>query len=110
VPNENSVCVVKAPTRRAVLQGWRTPPADMPARDTPIGEMFAKLATEPTIENFLMFIQLAYAFGFPSDARESALKAVQSLRNEIAVTPPDHAQAVLDRPAGNGTAVICPTC
>ena len=63
VPNENSVCVVKAPTRRAVLQGWRTPPADMPARDTPIGEMFAKLATEPTIENFLMFIQLAYAFG-----------------------------------------------
>lgn len=75
-PNENSVCVVKAPTRRAVLQGWRTPPADMPARDTPIGEMFAKLATEPTIENFLMFIQFAYAFGFPSDARQSALKAI----------------------------------
>jgi hypothetical protein len=76
VPNENSVCVVKAPTRRAVLQGWRTPPADMPARDTPIGEMFAKLATEPTIENFLMFVQFAYAFGFPSDARQSALKAI----------------------------------
>ena len=81
----------------------------MPARDTPIGEMFAKLATEPTIENFLMFIQLAYAFGFPSDARESALKAVQSPRNEIAVTPPDHAQAVLDRRRETETAVICPT-
>jgi hypothetical protein len=58
--------------------------------------MFTKLATEPTVENFLMFIQLTYALGFPPDARGSVLKAVQSLRNEIAATPPDHAQAALD--------------
>jgi hypothetical protein len=85
-----------AHTFPAVLQGWRAPPADMPGSDTPVGEMFAKLATESTIENFLMFIQLTYAFGFPATARASVLKAVQSLRNEIAVTPPDHAQAALD--------------
>jgi hypothetical protein len=85
-----------AHTFPAVLQGWRAPSADMPASDTPVGEMFAKLATEPTVENFLMFIQLTYAFGFPPDARESALKVVQSLRNEIAATPADFAQAALD--------------
>lgn len=85
-----------AHTFPAVLQGWRAPPAHMPADNTPVGEMFAKLATEPTVDNFLMFIQLAYSFGFPTDARESALKAVQSLRTEITVTPPDHAQAALD--------------
>jgi hypothetical protein len=85
-----------AHTFPAILQGWRTPPADMPASDTPIGEMFAKLAAEPTIENFLMFIQLTYTFGFPPDAREAVLKAVQSLRNGIAATPADHAQAALD--------------
>jgi hypothetical protein len=85
-----------ANTFPAVLQGWRAPVADMPASSTPIGEMFVNLAVEPTVENFLMFIPLAYAFGFPPDARESVLKVVQALRNEIAVAPPDHAQAALD--------------
>jgi hypothetical protein len=80
----------------AVLQGWRAPPVEMPAEDTPVGEMFAAFATEPTVDNFLRFIQLAYSYGFPIAARESTLKAVQSLRTEIAVTPADDAQAALD--------------
>jgi hypothetical protein len=80
----------------AVLQGWSAPPADMPSADTPVGELYAELAREPTVEKFLIFTPLVYAFGFHPDARASALKVVQSLRAEIAATPPLHAQAGMD--------------
>jgi hypothetical protein len=80
----------------AIAQGWKAPPIDMPPADTPIGEMFTELAQEPTVEKFLKFIQLTYTFGFPVEARESALLVVQLLRTELATTPVDCAQAALD--------------
>ncbi|SIO40296.1 hypothetical protein SAMN05443247_04894 [Bradyrhizobium erythrophlei] len=80
----------------AMLQGWRAPSSDLPPADTPVGEMFAEFEQEPTVEKFLQFIQLVYAFGFPSDARASVLKAVAALRSELATTDPDFAQAALD--------------
>jgi hypothetical protein len=58
--------------------------------------LYERLAQEPTVENFLPFIEVVYAFGFHPDARESILKVVQSLRREIATTRPDYAQAALD--------------
>lgn len=80
----------------AMLQGGLVAPIERPAADTPVGEMYEKLRREPTIENFLTFMQVVYAFGFHPDARESALKVVQSLRSEDATAPPEYAQAALD--------------
>jgi hypothetical protein len=80
----------------AMLQGGLVTPVEMPPADTPVGEMYEKLRREPTVENFLAFMQVVYVFGFHPDARESALKVVQSLRTEIAATPPGYAQAALD--------------
>jgi hypothetical protein len=80
----------------AMLQGGLVTPIEMPPADTPVGEMYEKLRREPTVENFLAFMQVVYAFGFHPDARESALKVVQSLRTEIAGTLPEYAQAALD--------------
>ncbi len=69
---------------------------EMPAAATPVGEMFEELAQKPTVENFLQFIQLVYAYGFPVEARDSVLGAIQSLRTEIATIPSKFAQAALD--------------
>jgi hypothetical protein len=80
----------------AMLQGGLVTPIEMPPADTPVGEMYEKLRREPTVENFLAFMQVVYAFGFHPHARESALKVVQSLRTEIAGTLPEYAQAALD--------------
>jgi len=79
-----------------MLQGGLVTPVEMPPVDTPVGEMYERLRREPTVENFLAFMQVVYVFGFHPDARESALKVVQSLRTEIAVTPPEYTQAALD--------------
>jgi hypothetical protein len=80
----------------AMLQGGLVTQVEKPPADTPVGKMYENLAREPTVENFLPFIQVVYAFGFHSDARESLLRVVESLRTEIANTQPAFAQAVLD--------------
>lgn len=85
-----------AHTFPAIPQGEWTPPPDMPLPETPLAEMFTKLAADPSVDNFLMYIQLAYAYGFPVEARESVLKVIQSLRSQIATTEPGHAQAALE--------------
>jgi hypothetical protein len=79
----------------SLLQGRRAKPAEMPSTDAPISEIFIEFAAKPTIENFLMFFQFTYAFGFPPEARESVLTAVQSLRTEMASTPPELVQGAL---------------
>jgi hypothetical protein len=75
----------------AVLQGWQAH-VDMPPADSPIGELFKKFADEPIIQTFLRFTPFTYA----PDAHKSALKTIQSLRSEIAVTLRDDAQAALE--------------
>jgi hypothetical protein len=84
-----------AQTFPSVLQGW-VPSAEKPADDTDVGRMYADFAREPTLENFIYFTPLVFAFGFMADARQSVLKVVQSLRSSLATTPPDFAQAALD--------------
>ena len=80
----------------AMLQGGLLTPIEKPPADTTIGKMYEKLAHDPTVENFLPFMPVVYAFGFHSDARESALRVVQTLQMEIAYAQPEIAQAVLD--------------
>ena len=80
----------------AILQGGVTAPIEKPPAGTPAAEMYERLSREPTVENFLTFIQLVYMFGFHPDAREAVLKVVQSLRTETSQTPPEYPQAVLD--------------
>jgi hypothetical protein len=80
----------------AMLQGGVNTSVEKPAEGTPVAEIYERLCRGPTVENFLIFIPLVYAFGFHPDAREAALKIVQSLRTETSTTPPEHAQAVLD--------------
>jgi hypothetical protein len=80
----------------AMLQGGMVTPIEKPPADTTAGKMYEKLAHEPTAENFLPFMPVVYAFGFHSDARESAVRVVQSLQMEIAYAQPEIAQAVLD--------------
>lgn len=77
------------------LQGGRAKPTEMPPPDTPVGEMFAGLAANPTVDTFLTFLQFAYAFGFPPAARQSALSAILALRAEIANTNPAFAHGAL---------------
>src|SRR5664279_1512092 len=79
-----------------MLQGGLVTPIEKPLASTPAGKMYEKLAQEPTIENFLVLMPVVYAFGFQPDARESALKVVQSLRTDIAAVQPEFTQAVLD--------------
>jgi hypothetical protein len=79
----------------SLLQGGRTKPAEMPPPDAPVSEMFVEFAAKPSVENFLMFLQLANAFGFPPAARQSVLSAIQSLRVEIASTNPVLVQGAL---------------
>ncbi|WIG52197.1 MAG: hypothetical protein OJF48_003115 [Afipia sp.] len=85
-----------AHTFPAVTQGGWVPPPEMPSPETPFAEMFAKLAADPSVDNFLTYIQLAYVYGFPTEARESVLKVIQSLRSQITTTEPGHAQAALE--------------
>jgi hypothetical protein len=85
-----------AHTFPGLLQGSSASLTEMPAAATPVGEMFEELAQKPTVENFLQFIQLVYAYGFPCEARDSVLGAIQSLRTEIATIPSEFAQAALD--------------
>jgi hypothetical protein len=80
----------------AMLQGGLLAPIEKPPTDTTVGKMYEKLAHDPTVENFLPFMPVVYAFGFHSEARESALRVVQSLQMEIASAQPEIAQAVLD--------------
>jgi hypothetical protein len=61
----------------------------------PVGEIFVEFAAKPSVENFLMFLQFANAFGFPPAARQSVLSAIQSLRAEIADTNPVLVQGAL---------------
>jgi hypothetical protein len=79
-----------------MLQGGVSTSVEKPAEGTPAAEMYERLSREPTVENFLIFIPLVYVFGFHPDAREAALKVVQSLRTETSPTPPEYARAVLD--------------
>lgn len=80
----------------AMLQGGVSTSVEKPAEGTPAAEMYERLSREPTVENFLILIPLVYVFGFHPDAREAALKVVQSLRTETSPTPPEYARAVLD--------------
>jgi hypothetical protein len=79
----------------SLLQGWRAKPTEMPPPDVPVGEIFVEFAAKPSVENFLMFLQFANAFGFPPAARQSVLSAIQSLRAEIADTNPVLVQGAL---------------
>jgi hypothetical protein len=79
----------------SLLQGRRAKPADMPPSDAPVSESFEEFAAKPTVENFLMFHQFTYAFGFPPDARDDVLKAIHSLRSEMASTSSEFAQGAL---------------
>jgi hypothetical protein len=79
----------------SLLQGWRAKPTEMPPPDMPVGEIFVEFAAKPSVENFLMFLQFANAFGFPPAARQSVLSAIQSLRAEIADTNPVLVQGAL---------------
>jgi len=72
----------------SLLQGRRLNPPDMPALDAPINEVFQAFLEKPTVDNFLMFYQLAHAIGFPLELRASALSAIQALRKEIATRDP----------------------
>jgi hypothetical protein len=80
----------------AVLQGRATAPVEKPLDGTPAAEIYERLLQEPTVESFLISMQLAHVMGLHRDAREAALKVVQSLRTEESPTPPDLAQAVLE--------------
>ena len=77
------------------LQGRRVPLAEMPPSDAPAAKSFVEFAAQPTVENFLMFMQFAYAFGYPPAARDPVLKAIRTLRSEMASTPPELAEAAL---------------
>jgi len=79
----------------SVLQGGRRNPIEILSADAPTIEKFAEFADKPTVENFLMFLQFANAFGFPSAARQSVLSAIESLRSEIAATNPILVQGAL---------------
>jgi hypothetical protein len=95
---ESSVLKDAPPLARtfpSILQGW-VPPAEKPAEDTDVGRMYAEFAREPTLENFLYFTPIVFAYGFATDAREPVLKVVQALRANVATTPPEFAQAALD--------------
>ncbi len=95
---ESSVLKDAPPLARtfpSVLQGW-VPLVEKPPEDTDIGRMYADFAREPTLENFLYFTPIVFAFGFASDTREPVLKVVQALRVNLATTPPEFAQATLD--------------
>ena len=84
-----------AQTFPGVLQGW-TPTAEKPPSDTDVGQMYEDLAREPTVENFIYFTPIVFSFGFSRDAHGAVIKVVQSLRENLATTPPEFAQAVLD--------------
>lgn len=84
-----------AQTFPGVLQGW-TPTAEMPPSDTDVGQMYEEFAREPTIDNFIYFTPIVFSFGFSPDGHAAVLKVIQSLRANLATTPPDFAQAVLD--------------
>jgi hypothetical protein len=84
-----------ARTFPSVLQGW-VPLAEKPPEDTDVGRMYAEFAREPTVENFLYFAPIVFAYGFATDAREPVLKVVRALRANLATTPPEFAQAALD--------------
>ncbi|WP_316225199.1 MULTISPECIES: hypothetical protein [unclassified Bradyrhizobium] len=95
---ESSVLKDAPPLARtfpSVLQGW-VPLAEKPPEDTDIGQMYANFAREPTLENFLYFTPIVFAFGFAGDTREPVLKVVQALRANLATTSPEFAQAALD--------------
>lgn len=80
----------------SLLQGRRLDPPDMPKADAPIYEIFAEFLAKPNVDTFLMFFQLAQAFGLPVALRESALAAIQALRTEIAKTDPLLARGALE--------------
>lgn len=80
----------------ALLQGWRAPSADLPSANSPVGELFAEFEQNPTVDKFLEFIQLVYTFGHPPVARAPVLKAMESLRSQLATITPTNAQAAID--------------
>ncbi|MBR0899104.1 hypothetical protein JQ616_29480 [Bradyrhizobium tropiciagri] len=80
----------------ALLQGWRAPSADLPAANTPVGELFVEFEQNPTVKKFLEFIQLVYTFGHPPVARVPVLKAMESLRSQLMSIEPAYAQAAID--------------
>jgi len=84
-----------AQTFPSILQGWM-PSAEKPPGDTDVGQMYEDFAREPTVEKFLYFIPIVFAFGFARDAHNAVLKVIQLLRANLATTPPELAQAVLD--------------
>jgi hypothetical protein len=55
-----------------------------------------RLCREPTLDGFVYFTPIVFGFGFAPDAGQAVLKVVQSLRANLATTPPELAQAVLD--------------
>jgi hypothetical protein len=80
----------------SLLQGRRQDPPEMPKHDAPIYGIFAEFVDKPSVETFLMFFQLAQAFGLPVALREPVLAAIQSLRAEIAKTNPVLARGALE--------------
>ncbi|QOZ44770.1 hypothetical protein XH89_15770 [Bradyrhizobium sp. CCBAU 53340] len=78
----------------SLLQG-AAPSAERPPIATDVGRMYAEFISEPTLEKFLYFIPIVYAFGFSADARNAVLSTIQMLRENLSTTPPEMAQAAL---------------
>lgn len=80
----------------SLLQGERSPSIEKPLPGTPIGDIYAQFDQEPTVENFLNFLQVVYVFGFHPDGREAVLKTVRSLRTEDSQSSSVLVQAALE--------------
>ncbi|GLR86513.1 hypothetical protein [Bradyrhizobium iriomotense] len=78
----------------SLLQG-AAPSAERPPMETDVGRMYAEFMSEPTVEMFLYFMPIVYAFGFSADARNAVLTSIQMLREKLSATLPEMAQAAL---------------
>jgi hypothetical protein len=80
----------------AVLQGGSSAPIAKAPAETQIGQLYSNFIASPTVENLLILMPVVYAFGLDPDAREAALKAIQSLRHEAPAPSDQFYQAALD--------------
>jgi hypothetical protein len=80
----------------AVSEGGSAAPIVKAPSETPIGQLYSTFISSPTVENLLLLMPVVYAFGLDPDARDGALKAIQSLRLEAPAPSDQFHQAALD--------------
>ncbi len=85
-----------AQTFPSVLQGAASTAGATPPDDTDIGRMYGDFMREPTVDAFIYFIPVVFAFGFAPKARGAVLKVVQQLRANLSTIAPEMFQAALD--------------